>query len=125
MKPGTENETGSSSKELAFLERFIQKVSVLKRYWKVIMGFISRVSLIEQHREEKQINNMKLYLSAVSDQIDIMKKMGRSEKEIQDQLSQLNVPLIQANLEAMIISRNLQYLSSGDKEDSPPELEDK
>lgn len=125
MRPGTENEGGHSPKELGFLESFIQKISSLKRYRKVILGFLSRVSLIEQHREEKQISNMKLYLSAVSDQIDIMKKMGFSEKEIQEQLSQLNVPLIQANLEAMIISRKIQYLKSGDLENPPPELEDR
>ncbi len=51
--------------------------------------------------------------------------MGFSEIEIQEQLSQLNVPLIQANLEAMIISRKIQYLKPGDFEKPPPELEDR
>ena len=125
MKPSSEKDTDNPPKHLAFLEAFTQSISSLKRYWKVILGFVSRVSLIEQHREEKQIKNMKLYLSVVSEQIDIMKKMGFSDKEIQDQLSRLNAPLIQANLEAMIISRKLQYLKPGDKEKSSPELEDK
>lgn len=125
MKPSNENGSENNPKHLAFLESFIQSISFLKRYRKVILGFIFRVSLIEQNREEKQLKNMKLYLSVVSDQIDDMKKIGFSDKEIREQLSRLNVPLIQANMEAMIISRKLQYLKSGDQEKPPPELEDK
>lgn len=82
-------------------------ISELKRYWKVLIGFLSRVSNLEVEREARQIENMKRYLEIVTEQLIVMKNAGCSETEIKKLAKELNVPLIQANLEAMIIARKM------------------
>ncbi len=80
-------------------------VAGLKKYWKVICGFVAKVSMLDHAREFRQIENMTKYLEAVSKQLAAMKRAGVPQATIQGLAVSLNVPLIQANLEAMVIAR--------------------
>ena len=90
---------------LRFVKDAILRVAGLKRYWKLIVGFVGRVALLNETREAKQVENMTRYLESVSKYLAVMRKNGCSDDEIRRYAVELNVPLIQANLEAMIVER--------------------
>lgn len=85
----------------------ISSITGLKKYWKVLCEFISQVSLLKEAREARQIENMAKYLEVVNKQLVSMKEMGCSDEDIKKLATELNIPLIQANLEAMLIARKL------------------
>lgn len=97
---------------LGFLKGTISQIIGLKKYWKVLCGFVSRVSLLNETREARQIENMTKYLQAVAKQLVVMKRSGCSEEVIRDLAIKLNVPVIQANLEAMIVARQFEVQKS-------------
>lgn len=103
---------------LKLIKTAIIGIFSLRRYWKVLCGFISRVSLLNESRESKQLDNMAKYLDAVAKNLAVMKKNGCPEEEIRILARELNVPLIQANLEAMIIAR--EYGVSPKPTQTPP-----
>lgn len=90
---------------LSLIKAAALRVVGLKRYWKVICKFVSKVSLLEETREARRIENMTKYLEAVAKNLSSMKRNGVSDEAIRALAVELNVPLIQANLEAMVIAR--------------------
>ncbi|CAE6754804.1 hypothetical protein R69927_07811 [Paraburkholderia domus] len=89
----------------ALIKAAALRIAGLKRYWKLISGFVYRVSLLAETREAKKIENMIKYLDGVSKTLTVLKKNGVPDEKIQELAIELNVPLIQANLEGMIIAR--------------------
>lgn len=92
---------------LAALKAAVTQIKSIKRYWLIAVNFVKRVWSLDELREAKQIENMTKYLEAVAKTLAVMKKSGVPEDEIRQLALELNVPLIQANLEAMIIARGL------------------
>ena len=105
------------------IKQLAVSIADLKRYWKVIVGFLLRVSQIDQEREAKQIENMNAYLTVVAEQLEKMKSSGVSDDEVRKLAIELKVPLIQSNLEAMIINRNMNPINHREELDPSPETE--
>ena len=92
----------------------IASIANLKKYWKVLCKFVLEVSLLKEAKEARQIENMEKYLAVVGKQLALMKEMGCPEEDIQKLAKELNIPLIQANLEAMLIARKLNPPAAND-----------
>lgn len=90
---------------LSFLKAATSRIIGMKRYWKAICGFVSRVAMLNETREARQIENMTKHLESVSKSLSIMKRNGCPEDVLRKLAVDLNVPLVQANLEAMIVAR--------------------
>ncbi|MDF7827026.1 hypothetical protein P4B35_23580 [Pontiellaceae bacterium B12227] len=75
----------------------------------LLLGFLTHVAMIPQLREKKQIENMASYLDAVSQVLDELEKRGATKTEIKKMAQELNVPIIESNLKAMLLLRELPY----------------
>lgn len=105
---------------VALIKAAVTKTESIKRYWKLVTGFVARVWTLSEAKEAKQIENMARYLETVAKQLTALKHAGVPGEELRKLAVSLNVPLIQANLEAMIIARQFssvpkQHTSSGKK----------
>lgn len=90
---------------IALIKATIIKIGTIKRYWKLATGYVERVWMLPEAKEAKQIENMARFLEAVAKQLTELKHAGVPDEELRRLAVQLNVPLIQANLEAMILVR--------------------
>lgn len=90
---------------LTFLKAAMSRIIGLKRYWKAIVEFVSRIAMLNETREARRIENMAKYLDVVSKSLSIMKRNGCPEEVLRRLAVDLNVPLIEANLESMIVAR--------------------
>lgn len=98
---------------LTFLKAATSRIIGLKRYWKTICGFVSRIAMLNETREARQIENMARYLDVVSKSLSIMKRNGCPEEVLRKLAVDLNVPLVEANLEAMIVARQFSVVKNG------------
>jgi len=115
---------------ISLIKAAVVRAVNIKRYWKLVTGFIAKVSTLPEAKEAKQIENMAKYLEAVAKQLTALKRAGVSEEKVRALAVELNVPLIQANLEAMLIARQFssdpqQRASSDDAQgtDSQPKVD--
>lgn len=92
---------------IALIKETLAQIADFRRYWKLVTGFISKVSTIPEAKEAKRIENTEKYLIALAKQLSAMKKMGTPDEELRQLAESLGVPLLQANLEAMVIARQL------------------
>jgi hypothetical protein len=92
---------------LAPLKSAIQYLRGASRYWLIVTKFVKRVSTIPGLVEKQQIENMDAYLRSLSKHMSELKRRGATDEELRFLAIQLSVPLIQANLEAMIVARRL------------------
>ena len=95
---------------LTFLKAAMSRIIGLKRYWKAICEFVSRIAMLNETREARRIENMAKYLDVVSKSLSIMKRNGCPEEVLRKLAVDLNVPLIEANLEAMIVTRQFAVI---------------
>lgn len=96
------------------LKADILRIFSLKRYWKLICGFLEKVSLINEKREAYQIENSEKFLNSLAKIIVTMRENGCPEEEIQKIVMRQHA-LIQANLEAMIIARQFNINTQSKK----------
>ena len=90
---------------LTFLKAATSRIIGLKRYWRTICGFVSRIAMLNETREARRIENMAKYLDVVSKSLSIMKRNGCPDEVLRKLAVDRNVPLIEANLESMIVAR--------------------
>lgn len=57
--------------------------------------------------EEKQIANMAKYLKASNEVLEELRKNGLSKKELQELARELNLPVIQAMMDRMVLNRKI------------------
>ena len=97
---------------MPLIKAAISKIINLRRYWKLVTGFVVRVSTLPEAKEAKQIDNMAKYIDTVAKHLGTLKRSGVPDEQIRRLAVELNVPLIQANLEAMIIARTFSSKSA-------------
>lgn len=92
----------------------IDKLLPVRTWALAVKGFFKRVVLLPQAQDRENIENMKQYLSAVSDVIDDLKKAGAGRKEIHQIAVELYLPVVKATMDALVVR---QKLDAGVKSD--------
>lgn len=88
--------------------------------WQPVSSLISRVALLDEHREAKQIENIEKHLAAVAGTLKVLKASGASAEELRGLALSLQVPILQANLEAMLVARGLELRRRSSNAQLPP-----
>ena len=96
---------------LGALADAIEKVSKLQPFTHFLPTFIGRVSRLFRGEEEKAIEVMEKYLRVVNKELIHLSKNGFSDKEIRKLAEELKIPILQANCDALRLSR---YLNRND-----------
>ena len=73
-----------------------------------VIDFVKRVSLLPQVQEREQIQNMRDYLTAVDEAAEQMRRNGVDEATIKQFVTELSVPLVKQNMQAMLLRRAVE-----------------
>lgn len=92
----------------------IDKLLPVRTWALAVKVFFKHLALLPQAQDRENIENMKQYLSAVSDVIEDLKKAGAGKKEIHQIAVELYLPVVKATMDALIIRQKLEAGVKGD-----------
>lgn len=86
---------------------FLASLLKLTRCGVPLIRFFKNISLIEESREQREIENAELFLKTIAATAAALKKHGMPDAAIRILLETSMVPLVQAQADAMILKRAL------------------
>lgn len=101
-----ENKSSSDPPARSKFVTFIGKMIPLKRIVRALLLVATRLMWWQEKAEEKQIRNTALYLEAADEVLRTLRDNGMPEDELRKLACDLNIPVIQAMMDAMLINRD-------------------
>ena len=92
------------------LSRLIETLPAISKYGKAVLSFMKRLTYLDQEIESRQIENTQKYLDLVDKLVVSLREANASEEYIAAVITDLKIPAVQADLEAILVLRKLGYM---------------